>query len=75
MEEKWCCLGKLLEVRTKSYRYLSVKHEAWVECGLIYFSGVDLLILEFQWVSVAADARKSLGDAVSQLPLRLVYNY
>lgn len=75
MEEKLSCLGKLLEARKETYRCFSVKCEAWDECGLICFSGVDLLIQELQCVSVAADARKSLGDAVSKLPLRLLYNY
>lgn len=69
------CLGKWLQARKEAYRCFSVKHEAWAECGLIYFSRVDLLILGFEFVSIAADARKSLGAAVSQLPLRLVYNY
>lgn len=68
------CLGKRLEAKAETHRCFSVKHEVWVGCGLFYFSGADLPILGFEFISVAADARKSLGAAVSQLPLRLVYN-
>jgi len=69
------CLGNRLEGRVETKRCFFVKYETWAECGLIYFSGFDLLFLGFEFISAAADARKLLGAAVSQLPLRLVYNY